>query len=111
MSTCTQPPAAANHAEGAASNAASAPARRYRTAVLRRAGFIAERQGDRGLCLFQESLRSYFPHSDTVLTDLGQELDLYDCDKGTLRFPIDEPLPRELLARLVEVRLSQLGLA
>ncbi len=53
---------------------------------------------------------SYFPHSGRVLTELEAELDAYDWDKGTLRFPIDQPLPPELVARLVQVRLTQLGL-
>ncbi len=54
---------------------------------------------------------SYFPHSGTVLVELECELGSYDWDKGTLRFPIDEPLPQELVARMVEVRLNQLDLA
>ncbi len=53
---------------------------------------------------------SYFPHSGSVLDQVGDQLDGYDWDKGTLRFPIDEPLPEPLVRRLVEVRLNQLGL-
>lgn len=52
---------------------------------------------------------SYFPHSGTVLPSLAGRLDGYDWSKGTLRFPIDEPLPRDLLANLVEARLDELG--
>ena len=52
---------------------------------------------------------SYFPHSETVLPSLADELDRYDWSKGTLRFPIDEPLPKDLLASLVGVRLDELG--
>jgi uncharacterized protein YdhG (YjbR/CyaY superfamily) len=52
---------------------------------------------------------SYYPHSGTVLTALADVLDAYDWSKGTLRFPVDAPLPRELVARLVEVRLADLG--
>lgn len=54
---------------------------------------------------------SYFPHSGSVIPELAGELDGYDWDKGTLRFAIDEPLPDALVRRLVEVRLSQLGLS
>lgn len=54
---------------------------------------------------------SYFPHSGKVLVELEDALGGYNWDKGTLRFPIDEPLPKELVARLVEVRLNHLGLA
>jgi uncharacterized protein YdhG (YjbR/CyaY superfamily) len=52
---------------------------------------------------------SYYPHSGAVLTELADELDGYDWSKGTLRFGVDEPLPRELVARLVEIRLTHLG--
>jgi uncharacterized protein YdhG (YjbR/CyaY superfamily) len=51
---------------------------------------------------------SYFPHSGAVLSELADELDGYDWSKGTLRFPIDQPLPRKLVARLVEVKLAHL---
>jgi uncharacterized protein YdhG (YjbR/CyaY superfamily) len=47
----------------------------------------------------------YYPHSEAVLTQLGDEVAGYSCSKGTLRFPIDTPLPREL----VEVRLAELA--
>jgi uncharacterized protein YdhG (YjbR/CyaY superfamily) len=51
---------------------------------------------------------SYYPHSGAVLTELADELDGYDWSKGTLRFPTDEPLPRDLVARLVEAKLAHL---
>jgi uncharacterized protein YdhG (YjbR/CyaY superfamily) len=54
---------------------------------------------------------SYFPHSGSVLAELADELDGYDWAKGTLRFPVDEPLPEPLVRRLVEVRMRNLGLA
>jgi uncharacterized protein YdhG (YjbR/CyaY superfamily) len=43
---------------------------------------------------------SYYPHSSAVLTELAASLDGYDWSKGTLRFAVDQPLPRELVARL-----------
>jgi uncharacterized protein YdhG (YjbR/CyaY superfamily) len=51
---------------------------------------------------------SYFPHSGSVL----EHIDLpawTDASKGTLRFPVDRPLPLALVRRLVRVRLDQLG--
>lgn len=54
---------------------------------------------------------SYFPHSGSVIPELADQLDGYDWDKGTLRFPVDAPLPEDLVRRLVEVRLDQLGLS
>ena len=53
---------------------------------------------------------SYFPHSSSVLPELDDELADYKWSKGTLQFPIDSPLPEELVRRLVETRLQQLGL-
>ncbi len=53
---------------------------------------------------------SYFPHSGSVLPEAADELASYDWSKGTLRFPVDQPLPPSLVRRLVEIRLTQLGL-
>ena len=52
---------------------------------------------------------SYYPHSGAVLTEMAGELDDYEWSKGTLRFPVDEPLPRELVVRLVEVKQAHLA--
>lgn len=51
---------------------------------------------------------SYYPHSGAVLSELADELEGYDWNMGTLRFPIDEPLPRQLTARLIEVKPAHL---
>jgi uncharacterized protein YdhG (YjbR/CyaY superfamily) len=51
----------------------------------------------------------YYPHSGSVLEQAADLLDAYDWSKGTLRFPIDEPLPPEIVERLVELRLRQLS--
>ena len=48
---------------------------------------------------------SYFPHSGAVLGQLADELAGYDFDDGTLRMPIDRPLPIGLLRKLVAVKL------
>lgn len=53
---------------------------------------------------------SYFPHSGSVLPVLADELEGYDWDKGTLRFPVDRSLPRPLVESLVTERLRQLDL-
>lgn len=50
---------------------------------------------------------SYFPHSGSVLSALGDEVTGYSTSKGTLRFAHDEPLPDDLVRRLLEVRLEQ----
>jgi uncharacterized protein YdhG (YjbR/CyaY superfamily) len=54
---------------------------------------------------------SYLPHSGAVLDELADEVRGYECSKGALKFAVDEPLPRGLVARLVEARRRELGLA
>jgi uncharacterized protein YdhG (YjbR/CyaY superfamily) len=51
---------------------------------------------------------SHFPHSEETLTTLADQLAGYRWSKGTLRFPVDEPLPEDLLRRLVDTRLAEL---
>ncbi len=50
---------------------------------------------------------SYFPHSGSILPGMADLLDGFDWGRGTLRFPVDEPPPRDLVADLVERRLAQ----
>ena len=47
---------------------------------------------------------SLFPWSDAMLEELGEELRPYAVGKGTIRFPADEPLPLDLVTRVVEIR-------
>ncbi len=54
---------------------------------------------------------SLFPHSGSVLPTLADELDGYEWSKGTLKFPIDEQLPEQLVRSVVSRRLEQLGIA
>lgn len=51
---------------------------------------------------------SYFPHSGKVLPELAELLNGYKWSAGTLQFGIETPLPLELVAKLVEVRLNQI---
>lgn len=53
---------------------------------------------------------SYFPHSGTVLSAVSEDLDGYVWSKGTLKFPVDAPLPETLLRTLIATRLAELGL-
>jgi uncharacterized protein YdhG (YjbR/CyaY superfamily) len=61
-----------------------------------------------GFAAFKRHL-SYFPHSGSVLPELAGELSGYTTTKGTLRFPVDEPLPMRLVESLIAVRQRQLG--
>lgn len=52
---------------------------------------------------------AYLPHSGRVLSILGDELAGYECTSGSLHFGIDEPLPDDLVRRLVEAKLALLA--
>jgi uncharacterized protein YdhG (YjbR/CyaY superfamily) len=75
----------------------SAPAFRVRGKVV--AGFAA----------FSNHL-SYLPHSGSVLPKLGDELAAYGgSTKSALHFPVDRPLPKSLVKKLVAMRLEQIA--
>jgi len=59
-----------------------------------------------GFAAFKNHL-SYLPHSGSVFPQLADELAGYQKSTGALRFPIDQPLPRELVEKLIAVRLRQ----
>jgi uncharacterized protein YdhG (YjbR/CyaY superfamily) len=61
-----------------------------------------------GFAAFKDHL-SYFPHSSTVLTELGDDVAGYETSKGTLKFPVDKPLPKNLVKKLIAVRRQELG--
>jgi uncharacterized protein YdhG (YjbR/CyaY superfamily) len=60
-----------------------------------------------GLAAFKKHL-AYLPHSGSVLADLGDELSGYECTSGSLHFAIDDPLPDDLVRRLIEAKLALL---
>ena len=59
-----------------------------------------------GFAAFKNHL-SYLPHSGSVFPVLREELDGYEFSSGALRFPIDSPLPKPLVERLVQLRIAQ----
>jgi uncharacterized protein YdhG (YjbR/CyaY superfamily) len=59
-----------------------------------------------GFAAFKNHL-SYLPHSGSVFPELVEELAGYAKSSGALRFPIDQPLPSELVEKLIAVRLLQ----
>jgi uncharacterized protein YdhG (YjbR/CyaY superfamily) len=59
-----------------------------------------------GFAAFKEHL-AYLPHSSTVFPQLAERLAGYTFSKGSLHFPIDEPLPDDLVAELVAVRRAE----
>src|ERR1019366_10393555 len=59
-----------------------------------------------GFAAFKNHL-SYLPHSGSVFPALQDEVAPYKTSSGALQFPIDSPLPKPLVERLVSVRMSQ----
>jgi uncharacterized protein YdhG (YjbR/CyaY superfamily) len=59
-----------------------------------------------GFAAFKSHL-SYLPHSGSVFPELREELASYKTTTGALHFAIDTPLPRNLVERLVRVRVAQ----
>lgn len=50
---------------------------------------------------------SLFPASDAVVDGLGAELAPYLAGRGTIRFPADEPIPTDLIERIVRIRVAE----
>lgn len=50
---------------------------------------------------------SLFPWTDAMAATLGDEIKPYLSGKGTLRFEADQPLPADLIRRIVEIRLQE----
>lgn len=50
---------------------------------------------------------SLFPASQVVIDTLGEEVAPYVKGRGTLQFPAGKPLPLDLIARIVRIRLDE----
>lgn len=50
---------------------------------------------------------SFFPASGTLLKEFAEELKEYPCSKGTIRFAAEQPLPEELVRKLVQARVAK----
>jgi uncharacterized protein YdhG (YjbR/CyaY superfamily) len=59
-----------------------------------------------GFAAFKHHL-SYLPFSGAVLPRLADELQGYTMTTSALHFPIDQPLPRTLVKRLIHARLVE----
>ena len=49
---------------------------------------------------------SFFPMNLSLLEEFGEELKKYKTSKGTIQFPVDEPLPKALVTRIVKARVA-----
>jgi uncharacterized protein YdhG (YjbR/CyaY superfamily) len=59
-----------------------------------------------GFAAFKNHL-SYLPHSGSVFTAIRDDVAGYVTSSGALQFPIDKPLPKTLVKKLIAVRLQQ----
>ena len=59
-----------------------------------------------GFAAFKNHL-SYLPHSGSVIPQLAEETAAYASTKGSLHFPVDEPLPEALVKKLLAVRMAE----
>ena len=50
---------------------------------------------------------SFLPFSGSVLPRLADDLHGYTMTKSALHFPVDEPLPKALVQKLIAVRLDE----
>jgi uncharacterized protein YdhG (YjbR/CyaY superfamily) len=61
-----------------------------------------------GFAAFKNHL-SYLPHSGSVLPELGDDVAGYGGTKSSLHFPIDRPLPKPLVEKLIALRLREIA--
>lgn len=50
---------------------------------------------------------SFFPGNASLIATYKKDLQGYQTSKGTIRFPVDKPLPAALLRKLVKARVAQ----
>ena len=50
---------------------------------------------------------SFFPGTSALLPLFKNELKNFEISKGTIRFPVDKPLPAALVKKLVKARVAQ----
>ena len=58
------------------------------------------------IAAFKEHV-SVYPVTSAMLARYGKAIAPYRAGKGTLRFPLDAPVPTDLVAKLAKVRVSE----
>lgn len=48
-----------------------------------------------------------YPHPD-IIEAFAEELAAYKSAKGSVQFPLDKPIPKALVKKMVKARLAQL---
>ena len=61
-----------------------------------------------GFAAFKNHL-AYLPHSGSTFTALTDDLAGYESTPGSLHFPIDKPLPKALVQKLIATRLKEVS--
>ena len=72
----------------------------YRIPVVKYKGMLVGYAAFAGHC-------SLFGMSGTLLGLLNEDLKKYSTSKGTIRFPVDKPLPATLIRKLVKSAIAQ----
>ena len=65
---------------------------------------------DRGVVVYFAAWKNHialYPLTAGVKRTFQKELSRYEMSKGTLRFPLDEPLPLPLIRKIVRFRLEE----
>jgi uncharacterized protein YdhG (YjbR/CyaY superfamily) len=50
---------------------------------------------------------SFFPGNSSLIDEFGEDLAGYSTSKGTIRFPLDKPLPASLIRKIVRTRMAE----
>jgi uncharacterized protein YdhG (YjbR/CyaY superfamily) len=50
---------------------------------------------------------SVYPATERVVAAFGDELAPYELSKGTIRFPLSEPVPETLIAAIARLRAAE----
>ena len=72
----------------------------YRIPVYKHLGMLV------GFAAFKNHC-SFFVMSYAVMKAYRDELKRFDVDKGTIRFPLDKPLPATLVKKMVKARVAE----
>lgn len=51
---------------------------------------------------------SLFPYSSAVVSGVADDLAGFSLSKGTIRFTVDQPIPDEVLAKVIALRRAQI---
>jgi uncharacterized protein YdhG (YjbR/CyaY superfamily) len=50
---------------------------------------------------------SFFPGNSKLIEEFAEDLAGYSTAKGTIRFPLDKPLPASLIRKIVRIRMAE----